>query len=397
MKKIQWKSVLAIFSVLILCLALSACGGGDNEDSGRSSTRNRTSNSPRSASPDDSEKENPYLGFWIAGDESATLEFIENGTLIFQDSYTSKNTIMEYDSRTGTVTYEDVTIGLRTADGILYMEDADSGEEFAFYREGSLPEREPEYDIHGYYYMDGDPDGRIFFYSDGDVDLENAEETIEGTWSIQGDTLTIFIEGNVSEFHIVDGETLYSDDMETYFYSDISLASPQAALNGTPENQANGKVKYSDSVRNLAVTYPSDMSILALDDTGVAVSDNSAGFVTCRNVTDWYWEYPLSDDDFALACMRAYVISDFSRLYGEITAYSEPNAFYESPSNRLGTADMTISGDGFEIYVRLLIYRTISSGNLTDNVMAKAFYAYSDNTQQFDYLYNNVTNLVTSG
>ncbi|MCL1835762.1 MAG: hypothetical protein FWG48_06330 [Oscillospiraceae bacterium] len=82
-----------------------------------------------------------------------------------------------------------------------------------------------EFDIHGYYYADGDEYGdNVYFYNDGSIDIYTAynDETIEGYFRVQGDFIWIDVEVEGGEVTLVmaieDDQTLVSDE-GVYYYS----------------------------------------------------------------------------------------------------------------------------------------------------------------------------------
>ena len=80
------------------------------------------------------------------------------------------------------------------------------------------PDEPDEYDIHGYYYLNGDyGEMSLYFYADGSLDVDYpGGEREEGTYTIDGDEITLDINDHYEYLTIINNEILEDDADNMY-------------------------------------------------------------------------------------------------------------------------------------------------------------------------------------
>ena len=211
---------------------------------------------------------------------------------------------------------------------------------------------------------------------------------------INDSTMTLDYEGTIVVFTRQEGDMTASQSNPN---SDAGAAAstqltPTIVPDRTYTDEGNSKIKFRDYDLGIFATYPSWMSI-AEDyfSDAVLVCDGYGGYVTLRDVTDAYYAYSGSDNDFITQYIEQYVIPDYMALYeSDGVEHANFELVNHNASNRVATANINLYSTNYDIQVHSLIYTsTYSNGDV--RVISKSFFADYDDGDQMQTLYDDVS------
>ena len=249
MKKIATTTAIIL---LVIAMAVSAAGCGDKTPPAPEPTQSApVSAPPPPQRPSPAPPQSPSPSPTPVIQESITMLVLEEDYCMDGDPGSYR--VMFFDD--GTVRDQDGIEGEFEIDGNMIriylnaglaaelllkddytLEDADTG--VLYIREGGAgyggyDDNPADYDYSSdepsfivfrqYYYLDGDSGNTsLYFYDDGDVDIEYSGESLYGEYTIDGDEVTVTIDGQeLAVFYINDPVTLEdSDNGAVYTFED---------------------------------------------------------------------------------------------------------------------------------------------------------------------------------
>lgn len=213
--------------------------------------------------------------------------------------------------------------------------------------------------------------------------LRGGSENMSGTYLAAEDTLTlrsgertetasIDLDGDVT----IEGRTGYF--LRDWAFWGITAAEAGPALSDTRtgvSDNGDGTSRYRDIENGVAFTYARGMEVLrgALV-SAVAVTDGDGAYVTGRNVTELYFTNSGTDDEFLEDYIKAFVLGDFSVLYGDILSYDSLELLHEGIDGRLAAATLRLKCTEEDVAAKAILY-TSTFADGTVNYIAKTVFA----------------------
>lgn len=171
----------------------------------------------------------------------------------------------------------------------------------------------------------------------------------------------------------------------------VQVSGPTVVADRTYSSEEGGRVRFRDYELGLFASYPEWMS--ALEDYipgAVAVTDGMSGYVVLRDVTDEYWAYSGSNNEYVTQYINDYVLGDYAVLYeSDGLDYTSFELVNSNVSNRIATAKINLFSTNHDIQVQTLVF-TSTYDNGDSRVIAKTILADYDDPAQFQTLYDEV-------
>ena len=240
-----------------------------------------------------------------------------------------------------------------------------------------------------------------FFYADGTVEITDGSDSVFGEYEWDGVMGAIVLGEDIASLTLDEEGDLYlqGEDDEYYLMTYVGIAGGgdhegDDDSDSPYEDVGDGNVRYTDYDCNISVVFSDWLSCLEGEIVGVVtISDDDEGYVVSENLTDEYWNYSGSDDEFILNYMDNNVTRFFEELYGGGWSIYTQDNFGGGGSDGLGAAEMNIYNDDYDIYIRTYLYRS-SDGESSNNIIAQTFFVdyddYNDEADQFNTLFNEV-------
>ena len=240
-----------------------------------------------------------------------------------------------------------------------------------------------------------------FFYADGTVEITDGSDSVFGEYEWDGVMGAIVLGEDIASLTLDEEGDLYlqGEDDEYYLMTYVGIAGGgdregDDDSDSPYEDVGDGNVRYTDYDCNISVVFSDWLSCLEGEIVGVVtISDDDEGYVVSENLTDEYWNYSGSDDEFILNYMDNNVTRFFEELYGGGWSIYTQDNLGGGGSDGLGAAEMNIYNDDYDIYIRTYLYRS-SDGESSNNIIAQTFFVdyddYNDEADQFNTLFNEV-------
>lgn len=387
------KKLLTVLLALALVLSLAACSGN-----GETPT-NETPDLPSKAPTTDDYDSDPFAGSWLLEEDGEFIIFSfyeESGIVVMNDGdgeyrYGDYNW---FGDGSGFIYVLDDVLDVEVSGSDSIMISDEYGDSYYLDWYGFTYESDHA-ELEGTWRNDNEG-LQLWFDGDCGFEMTDGTQTAEGVYTFDG----VFLVLISSDFDAEEGEMdsdgdLVFDTLEGYFeyvsagYEDFG---GQSSGNWANESYSEGVDKFIDYDRNVSFRYPNWMTVISSGlGNATLVTDDDYGYVLGEDVEDEYMAFNGSDDAF----IESYIINTVSYYLEELYGEFDDNGItisHPDVERRIATADINIWNEYFDIQVTVLIYHTPEY-----NAMAKIFCADYDDDAQFQYLWDNVVNLVTAG
>lgn len=242
---------------------------------------------------------------------------------------------------------------------------------------------------------------------DGAVLLSGADTELTGTWTEDGDGLSLTLDGaEVRAALDADGD-LELDGRPGYYLRNWALWGITPSETGASEPAEPASLGTQDEVRDngdgtvrclcfsrgLAFTCPADMLLLNDRFLGaVAVTDGDGGYVIGRNVSAVYSTHSGSDDEFMEDYVRSFVFSDFEAIYGATLSYQDLTLRHDGIASRLADATLRLGSSKTACDARVLFY-TSTYADGTVEYVCKTILVPADDAARLESLAEQVHDL----
>lgn len=150
-----------------------------------------------------------------------------------------------------------------------------------------------------------------FFYADGTVEITDGSDSVFGGYEWDGVMGAIVLGEDIASLTLDEEGDLYlqGEDDEYYLMTYVGIAGGgdhegDDDSDSPYEDVGDGNVRYTDYDCNISVVFYDWLSCLEGEIVGVVtISDDDEGYVVSENLTDEYWNYSGSDDEFILNYM----------------------------------------------------------------------------------------------
>lgn len=206
------------------------------------------------------------------------------------------------------------------------------------------------------------------------------------TVTYDSESILMFRQGGADELEAVLAAYVQAEPSAT-----VQVSDPTVVADRTYSSEEGNRVRFRDYDLGLFASYPEWMS--ALEDYipgAVAVTDGMSGYAVLRDVTDEYWAYSGSNDEYVTQYINDYVLGDYAVLYeSDGLDYTSFELVNSNVSNRIATVKINLFSTNYDIQVQTLVF-TSTYDNGDSRVIAKTILAAYDDPAQFQTLYDEV-------
>lgn len=250
-------------------------------------------------------------------------------------------------------------------------------------------------DIAGYWKYDKYDNMYLALYDTGKYeiyDIKSGDVTSDGSFTVDGNVLELTETGKDSQKITVSSMVRLIDD-------EGDILTPYTPESELTENSSDGKTSraYGQSRNDLTYTYHDDDGKWQMksasrgcylkypaefyadaEDGFLYVYDGDEGYVTARNVTDEYYDYTGSDDDFVNEYSYASLLDDFEFFYGDAD-YADNMTLKLYPTEKhFSETYVNLYNNDHDIQCASTIFHSEFKDGTDTLIMINKFYRFGD-------------------
>ncbi|MCR4741131.1 MAG: hypothetical protein K5886_12840 [Lachnospiraceae bacterium] len=150
------------------------------------------------------------------------------------------------------------------------------------------------------------------------------------------------------------------------------------SYDGYYEEQSDGSYKLKSPSKGVYVKFPSWYDSGEGDDY-VWASDGNNALITGRNVTDEYYSYPGTDEEFIREIGSLYLATDFYEFFGSYDGVGDATFRWGSDSTTVGTLSANIWNDWNDLSCCTKLFVSNFKDGSCEIMIINSFYNYGDN------------------
>ncbi|MCR5733245.1 MAG: hypothetical protein K6G22_01440 [Lachnospiraceae bacterium] len=249
-------------------------------------------------------------------------------------------------------------------------------------------------DIAGYWKYDAYDEMYLVLYDKGTYetyDLKTDDLLSEGTFELKGSELAMTEKGakEAEKLEVLgsmrimdsDGDTLSPYVPVKQTAADVSDSSnvtrKYGSYDGFYEDQGDGTYKFKSRSKGVFIRFPSWFSAGEGADYVYATDDNTV-FVTGRNVTDEYYSYPGSDEQFVKDIGAQYLVEDFANFFGYYENCADTKFSYGDTANTMGVFSANLWNSYCDEYCATKLFVSPFNDGTSEIMLINSFYGYGD-------------------
>ncbi|MCR5733244.1 MAG: hypothetical protein K6G22_01435 [Lachnospiraceae bacterium] len=246
-------------------------------------------------------------------------------------------------------------------------------------------------DVAGYWKYDAYDVVYLALYDTGSFeiyDLETDDLTSAGTYEIAGNQIEMTPVGQE------DADILFIDSLMRLKDDEGDILSPYRPVKSTQvastdevnragadddviyEDLGDGNTKIRSSSKGVWMSYPSTYVASAENDF-LWMYDGDIGYVTARNISDEYYNYEGSDEDFIKQIATSYLEQDFAQIYGDAEG-GQDDTFAWGEGNYLGSVGVNLWNSDYDISAKTTVFYSKFNDGTYEVVLINSFARYGD-------------------
>ncbi len=244
-------------------------------------------------------------------------------------------------------------------------------------------------DVAGYWKYDAYDNMYLALYDTGSYetyDLKTEDLLSAGTFEVTGSLIEMTEEGNDPEtLEIISLLRLQDDEGDT-----LSPYRPVKPTSNDPsevnragihsdvvyEDMGDGNYKIRSQEKGVYIKYPSWFIADEYNDF-LWASDGGTGYITGRNITDDYYSFSGSDEDYIRDVAAYYLGRDFEEIYGPSES-SDNETFKWGENGYLGSFSVNFWNSGADIFAKSTVFFSPFDDGTYEVILINVFYGYGD-------------------
>ncbi len=245
-------------------------------------------------------------------------------------------------------------------------------------------------DVEGYWKYDAYDNIYLALYDSGSYetyDLKTDDLLSEGTFELDGSQIEMTEKGGEDPemLQIISLMRLQDDEGDTLSpYRPVKSSSAGSSdvtrdyENDDVEyfNLEDGNYKIRSRSRGVYIKYPTWFEADASNDF-LWTSDGDMGYITARNITDDYYSYMGSDEDYIRDVAAYYLGEDFETIYGPADC-SADEKFKWGENGYLGSFSVNFWNSWADIFAKTAVFFSPFDDGTYEVVLINTFYRYGD-------------------
>ncbi|MCR4655302.1 MAG: hypothetical protein K5770_03620 [Lachnospiraceae bacterium] len=147
------------------------------------------------------------------------------------------------------------------------------------------------------------------------------------------------------------------------------------------EEQSDGRYKLRSPSKGVYLVFPSWYNSGEADDY-LWASDGDIACVTARNVTDEYYSFAGTDEEFLRKVGSHYLVQDFFDIYGENDGIADSKYTWGNDNGTVATITANMWNDWYDVNVCTKLFVSGFNDGTCEIMIINSFYGYGDNSSK---------------